>query len=134
LVDWRDAPLTLGIWRYQPETGGSVAIFDKAKGELQQSPLFTLRCVRDRRTIEFRTPGMIQGNSVRFRTSFGEFDAAIAHGGEPPLTSGSIPAYSPSLDQLAYSRGRFMLEGSGMAALIMPVWPEIARVIEDCRG
>lgn len=83
--------------------------------------------------IEFTTAGAIQGDSVRFRTSFGEFDVPISAGGES-RPAGSLPASSPSLDQLAYSRGRFILLAQGMQTLIVPVWPEIARVIEDCRG
>jgi hypothetical protein len=113
---------------------GSVAIFGTAKPEVQEGPPFTLRCIRDSRTIEFTTPGMIHGNKVRFDTSFGTFDATVDYsGGEHPLATGAIPANSASLDQLAYSRGRFMLSKPGRETLIIPVWPEIARVIEDCR-
>jgi hypothetical protein len=38
------------------------------------------------------------------------------------------------LDKLAYSLGRTMIEASGTPTLILPAWPEVARVIEDCRG
>jgi hypothetical protein len=38
----------------------------------------------------------------------------------------------PLLDQMAYSRGRFMLAAGGQE-LIVPAWPEVARVVEDCR-
>jgi hypothetical protein len=35
---------------------------------------------------------------------------------------------------MAFSRGRFMVEAQGMATLVLPAWPEPARVVEDCRG
>jgi len=38
------------------------------------------------------------------------------------------------LDQIAYSRGRFAIEIAGLEPLIVPAWPEVGRVIEDCRG
>ena len=40
----------------------------------------------------------------------------------------------PLLYSLAYSRGRFVVEGGGAARLVLPAWPEAARAIEDCRN
>jgi hypothetical protein len=37
------------------------------------------------------------------------------------------------LDAIAYSRGRFMLEMPENQPLYLPAWPEITRVVEDCR-
>lgn len=37
------------------------------------------------------------------------------------------------LDAIAFSRGRFMVEARGIAPLYLPAWPEITRVVEDCR-
>jgi hypothetical protein len=45
----------------------------------------------------------------------------------------SLPAGDPLLDAMAFSRGRIAIEVSGMAPLYLPAWPELARVIEDCR-
>ena len=39
----------------------------------------------------------------------------------------------PLLDAVAFTRGRFMLEIPGNAPLYLPGWPELSRVIEDCR-
>jgi len=39
----------------------------------------------------------------------------------------------PLLDQIAFSRGRFTIEVAGQPPLYLPSWPEISRVIEDCR-
>ncbi len=38
------------------------------------------------------------------------------------------------LDQIAYSRGRFMVDVAGLELLYLPAWGEVSRVIEDCRG
>jgi len=45
-----------------------------------------------------------------------------------------LSAYDPLLDALAFSRGRFAIVASGTPALVLPAWPEIARVVEDCRA
>ena len=45
----------------------------------------------------------------------------------PIATSDSL------LDALAFSRGRFALETAGQETLYLPAWPEISRVVEDCR-
>ena len=52
-----------------------------------------------------------------------------------PLASGQarIGANDPLLDAMIYSRGRFMVSAAGRPDLIIPPWPEIARVVEDCR-
>ena len=39
----------------------------------------------------------------------------------------------PLLDAMAFSRGHFAVEVAGVAAVYAPSWPEVSRVIEDCR-
>ena len=43
-------------------------------------------------------------------------------------------AGDPMLDAMGYSRGRFVLQQQGLPTLVIPAWPEIERVTEDCRG
>ena len=45
----------------------------------------------------------------------------------------ALPVGDPLLDAMAFSRGRFMVEARGWMPLYLPAWPEVARVIEDCR-
>ena len=60
----------------------------------------------------------------------------------PFASSNATPAYlsaelSPAdrqLDALAYSRGRFLVSVKGTADLAVPAWPELSRVVEDCRS
>jgi len=45
----------------------------------------------------------------------------------------SLRPTDPLLDAMAFSRGRFMLEMPGAPTLYLPAWPELSRVVEDCR-
>ena len=40
----------------------------------------------------------------------------------------------PLLDSLAFSRGRLGVTVAGSPSLVVPAWPEVARVVEDCRA
>ena len=51
----------------------------------------------------------------------------------PGMVTAELPARDPALDAIAFSRGRFALETAGLATLYLPSWPEISRVVEDCR-
>ena len=44
-----------------------------------------------------------------------------------------LAANDALLDAMAISRGRIVVSMPGMAALVMPAWPEAARAVEDCR-
>jgi hypothetical protein len=113
-----DLPLSRGDWTYAGEEGGSAAIFG-----LAGAPSFTLRCDPARRQLALFVTGASQ--PLRLRTSFGQ----------RALPAGTmLDAADPLLDEIVFSRGRFTVEADGIAALIMPTWPEPARVIEDCRG
>ena len=45
-----------------------------------------------------------------------------------------VAAWDPLLDALATSRGRLGLSAGTQPPLVLPPWPEVARVIEDCRA
>ena len=46
----------------------------------------------------------------------------------------ALPASDRLLDAIGFSRGRFVVEGTGIGRLVLPSWAEILRVTEDCRG
>jgi hypothetical protein len=54
--------------------------------------------------------------------------------GDPPSLGISMSPNDPLLDAIAFSRGRFVIEQSGRAPLVLPPHAEIGRVIENCRG
>jgi hypothetical protein len=45
-----------------------------------------------------------------------------------------LAASDPLLDAMAFTKGRFAVETAGQETLYVPAYPEISRVIEDCRG
>lgn len=121
---WQDAPLTSGDWSYSEAAGPPSASFGAS------SPQFTVRCEPDRRISLARSGA--SGNALTLRTS----DALRALPASPE--QGALVAYlnasDPLLDAMAFSRGRFAVEVAGAPLLILPAWPEPARVIEQCRG
>ncbi|HLL31918.1 MAG TPA: hypothetical protein VK403_13070 [Allosphingosinicella sp.] len=113
-----DPPLSPGDWSYAGDGLGSVARFGPSGAES-----FSLRCdTSGRRIILFR-----QGSpaALRVRTTYGQ--RALAPGA-------GLAADDVLLDEMVFSRGRFTVEADGLPALIVPTWPEPARVVEDCRG
>lgn len=126
--DSRDAPQTDGAWSWSLSGGQSTARFAAAGGAV----LATLHCDKSggrvllsrAGTMSAATPMAVETTSVR-RPLFGDPQAGW-------LTA-AIPATDPLLDAIAFSRGRFALEAAGLATLYLPTWPELTRVVEDCR-
>ncbi|MCC4234610.1 hypothetical protein LL253_18215 [Sphingobium soli] len=126
---WADRPLTPGNWSYRAEQGGSIARFGPPA-----QPLLTLRCDLASRRIILTRYGAGQG-AIVIRTSYGAVSwPATAQGGAQPALVAARAASDGVLDQMAYSRGKIGVDASGIAPLVVPVWAEIARVVEDCRA
>lgn len=53
--------------------------------------------------------------------------------GPPPAIAVTFRATDSVLDSMAFTRGRFAVETARLPTLYVPSWPEISRVIEDCR-
>lgn len=129
--DWRDIPLTPGGWTYEQTSGGSEARFGPSAG----SPLLVVRCDRAGAAIVLSRVGAATGPMLRVRTSFTARTLAAAVETMPRQGSAArLPASDPILDSMAFSRGRFTVEAAGLPTLVVPAWPEPARVIEDCRA
>jgi hypothetical protein len=124
IADWRDVPLTPGGWVYRAEGAGPSAAFGQAAG----GPAFTVRCDRAGRQVLLARGGGGPGNAITIRTSTLSRSLALSGG------SAALPARDPLLDAIAFSRGRFTVEQAGLPMLVVPSWPEPARVIEDCRS
>ena len=118
-ANWLNRPATPGAWSWRQEGGQSLASF-AGNGAV----VFALACDPARRTITLRgnpvgsnTPLVVTTTSTRRALS-----------GEPSLAAGD-----PLLDAMAFSRGRFMVEGAGSGPLYLSSAPELSRAIEDCR-
>lgn len=125
-ADWRDIPLTPGGWVYRGDGSSSEAQFGAG------SPAFTIRCDRGQDRITLMRAGSTSGSVMTVRTSFGARNFPVAAGRQP--IAAAVPASDRFLDSMAFSRGRFTVEAAGLPMLVIPSWPEPARVIEDCRG
>ena len=122
--DWADRPLTAGDWAYDSDASGAHAIFGNGQ--------FVLRCDRAGRRILLVRQGGQGAGTMTVRTSYGARSLAAAAQAGVGLAA-ALPASDPLLDQIAFSRGRFSIEVPGSPQLMLPAWPETARVIEDCR-
>jgi len=129
-LPWEDAPLTAGDWTWRDDGGGRSSAMYGAGGAI----VFVLRCESNRSVLMARTgvPGL-QASSLVVRTSYGarRLPATVAHLTDAMAT---LAASDSLLDEMAFSRGRFAVEAEGAPLLILPSWPEIARIAEDCRG
>ena len=130
-ADWRDVPLTPGGWVYRNDPAGSAALFGVADSEAQ----FSVRCDRARRQVVLSREGASNGQVMTIRTTFGARNLPVTAQREPlAYLNASVAASDPFLDSIAFSRGRFTVEAPGLPMLVIPAWPEPARVVEDCRA
>jgi len=134
-LTWEQAPATPGNWRYARQGGETVAMF----GTDAARPLVRLSC--DTRTREVTLAAIGAGSSARtltIRTSSGALQwaasGAASSAGGGAMIAARRPASDPGFDWIAYSRGRIAVEVPGATRLVVPLWAEVARVIEDCRG
>jgi len=132
--DWRDVPLTPGDWSWRGTPGqSSIAQY----GTVGQAAIFAVRCDLTTRNIVFSRGGIAPApaTAMSFTTSYGNFAFTGANGGgQPPAIVAQASARDPHMDQIAFSRGRFLVDVVGQPRLVLPAWPEVARVIEDCRS
>jgi hypothetical protein len=130
--DWQDRSLASGDWTYRSDQFGSAALFGTAATEA----ILSIRCEPSTKRILFYRLGTMTPASaqVTVRTSFGavQWPAANDRAALPHVVV-TRAAGDAALDQIAFSRGRFAFEAPGLPMLVVPAWPEVARVIEDCR-
>ena len=126
-TSWQDAPLTPGSWRYQ---AGEALFYG---GSNSGTAIFRIRCNTQRRTVMFipAPQTMPSGGNLTITTTFAA--RTVAPTASPEGVTAEIAAFDSFLDGVAYSRGRIMIGLPMGDRLILPAWPEIARVIEDCR-
>jgi hypothetical protein len=120
--DWRDWPLTPGDWRYTATAGGSVARFGTG--------VASLTCDRAASTVTFAVQG--SGSRAVVRTSSTARTLSLTPGAAG-MVQVRLPARDGLLEAMGFSRGRFVVEGATPRPLVIPAWPEILRVAEDCR-
>jgi hypothetical protein len=128
--NWMDVPQTPGDWRYGPVAGGSAATF----GDGPANTVFSLQCSAGTQSITLKRNGTFANTAaITIRTE----SASRGIAGVPMMDNAALratlSASDPLLDAMAFSKGRFAIEAPGAPALYLPSWPEVTRVIEDCR-
>jgi hypothetical protein len=122
-----DAPLTPGDWSYR----SGMATF----GDPGAQPRLVLRCDRPGGAVEIiRAGSAVAALPMGVLTEFQarSLDAVPARS-DPASIVAQVPAHDPLLDAMALSKGRFAIEIAGLQTLYLPSYPEVTRVIEDCR-
>ena len=130
-ADWRDVPVTPGVWVYRNREGSSQALYGPANSEAD----FIVQCDRARSRIVLLVEGARSGGTMTVRTSFAARNLPVTmQTGPVTYAAAELAPSDPFLDGIAFSRGRFTVEAAGLPMLVIPAWPEPARVVEDCRG
>lgn len=121
-TSWMDAPLTPGDWRH----AGGLARFAEH---------LVMRCDRAAGVVEIGRVGTSAAPAQMIvRAELMERGiAAQPAESDPAWIFARVPARDPLLDAMAFSKGRFAVEVAGLPALYVPSYPEVTRVIEDCR-
>jgi hypothetical protein len=128
--DWTDWPITEGSWVYRSDDRGSIALF----GRVQSDALVTVRCDKSRARIYLARAGTGGGEmTVRSSSALKTFNASPT-GGTPAYVAAEIQPNDPFLDAMIYTRGRIALQVAGQQSIAVPIWSEIAKVVEDCRS
>lgn len=128
--DWRDLPVTPGNWAYRQDERGSIALYGRTGADAE----LTLRCDRAQGRIYLSRLGAgVTALSVRTTSSLHPL-RVIPVGGAIPYVAAELGPRDAAIDAMGFSRGRFVVESAGLATLVVPAWPEILRVAEDCRG
>ncbi len=118
-----------GSWAYSATGDGSEASFSSGRGQ----PQLTIQCTRSTRRITFSKAAPIAAPSIWVWTSSQSKSLPANYDASALRVSTDLAAFDPFLDAIASSRGRIGFSSSGLAALVVPPWSEVARVIEDCR-
>jgi len=117
-------PQTPGDWRYLAGPSTSTAAFGGNQ--------LLMICNRQTGTVTLVRAGAVSGG-VAMSVSTSSTSRSLVGQGDGATVSTALPARDSLLDAMAFSRGRFAVETAGLPALYLPSYPEVARVIEDCR-
>lgn len=126
-ANWMDAPATPGDWHYRAASGQQVAAFRSPAG----GDIASLACSGGQivLTVFANAP---RAGAITIRTE--STTRAVAASGSASAVTASFARGDALLDAMAFSKGRFALEVAGGPQLFLPAYPEVSRVIEDCRG
>lgn len=126
--NWMDAPQTPGDWSYQNSGSTSEARF----GETPSRPVFAMRCEKAVKIVSLiRIAQTSRKAEMQVLTETANRTFPTSYSGDG--VAAKIPANDRFLDAIAFSKGRFAVKVSGAYTVYIPAWPEVTRIIEDCR-
>lgn len=130
-ADWRDAPQTPGTWTWGMAGGRSTARF----GLPGAAPLAMLSCDRASGQVLLSRAGAAPTAVPLAVATTSQRRPLLSDPARSPAGWLVVPvsARDALLDAIIFSRGRFALEAAGLETLYLPAWPELSRVVQDCR-
>lgn len=131
-ADWQGTPLTPGDWRYVAAGNTTRASFGAASSGAQ----FVVACDRTLRQVSLIRPTDLTRSApmtITTTETTRTLATLLASNTAPPQVVAALAAHDATLDAIVFTRGRFMVQVPGTSPLYLPSWPEIARVVEDCR-
>ena len=129
-TNWSDRAPAPGVWTYTRDGRGSIARF----GQAGTDALFMIRCEANGARIFVSRPGSVAARMTLRSTNGAKAYDALPTSGPPSHVAAELTSRDPQLDALAFSRGRILIGLDGAGDLVLPIWPEFTRVVEDCRG
>jgi hypothetical protein len=127
--NWTERALTPGTWAWRTDPRGAVALY----GAVGADAALAVRCDRTAQRMFVSRPAAAGSQMVLRATTGAKAYGARPTGGTPGYMAAELDVRDPQLDALAFSRGRFMIQLDGAPDVIVPAWPELTRVIEECR-
>ena len=122
------APIA-GNWSYARLADGSEAVFSN----ISNYPQLWVHCTRVTRHVSIARPAAGAAAAINVWTSSATRNVASGFTPATGRLTIDLGNYDPLLDAIATSRGRIGFAIGSGPALVVPAWPEVARVIEDCR-
>jgi hypothetical protein len=119
-----------GDWSYTATADGSEARFADATG----NPQLIVHCTRATRHVSISKPASAAAPSINVWTSSQTRSVPSSFNPATGRLSFDLQPYDALLDAIATSRGRIGFSVGTQPALVVPPWPELARVVEDCRA
>jgi hypothetical protein len=119
-----------GTWSYRAIDGGSESDFIDAAATVR----LKIRCNLAVRTVSIARTGVAAAApTLTVWTSSLSRSVPARFLATKELVA-DMAATDPLLDAMAFSRGRLATAAQGAPMVAVPAWPEIDRVIEDCRS
>jgi hypothetical protein len=128
-TDLATATPLAGSWSYSAIPGGSEAKFANTSG----FPQLWVQCTRATRRIRIARPASGAAPFVSVWTSSQTRSVPSAFNPATGRLTIELAGFDPLLDAISSSRGRIGFAVGAQPPLVVPPWPEAARVIEDCR-